>query len=91
MASILIKLDKRRENAEGKYPVKIVIFNNQSNASISLSVDVPEKAWIADGVERPVKTSYPGAKIINDQIQALFIDIRKQVADLDLSDRKSVV
>jgi hypothetical protein len=37
MASILIKLDMRRANAEGKYPVKIVIFNNQTNAAIPIS------------------------------------------------------
>ena len=59
MASISIKLDKRRVNAEGNYPVKIMIFNNQTDASISLSVFVPEKAWIKNGELRPIKNTYP--------------------------------
>ena len=85
MAAIAVILDKRRENAEGNYPVKIRITNNQDNTCISLNVFLPAKSWIKNGVERPVKTSYPGAKVINDQIQSLFIEFRKKISDLELS------
>ena len=85
MASIRVKLDTRRANENGNYPVKIVIINYNSNAAIPINCYLPEKAWIGDGLERPVKTSYPGAKIINDQIQNFYIEIRKKVSDLDLS------
>lgn len=85
MASILIKLDKRRANAENKYPVKIIIFNNQSNASISLSLSLPAEAWIKDGMERPIKTSYPASKVLNDQIQKNYLKVMKKVLDLDES------
>ncbi|MDR2917805.1 MAG: site-specific integrase [Tannerella sp.] len=84
MASILTKLDTRRADKKGNYPVKIVIFSNQTNASISLNVSIPEKAWIRNGEERPVKTTYPGAKTINDDIQSLFIEFRHKVNDLEL-------
>ena len=85
MASIRVKLDTRRANENGNYPAKIVITNNQTNSAISLNCYLPEKAWLGDGLERPVKPSYPGAKIINDQIQNFYIEIRKKVSDLDLS------
>ena len=85
MASILIKLDKRRANTEGLYPAKIKIFCNQTDVSISLGVSLPEKAWIKDGVERPIVATHPGARIINDDIQALYIRIRKIISDLEIS------
>ena len=85
MASIRVKLDTRRADGKGNYPVKITITHNQTNAAISLNCFLPQKAWTGDGLERPVKTSYPGAKIINDQIQSLYIEIRKTVSDLELS------
>jgi integrase len=87
MASILIKLDTRRANAEGKYPVKIVIFNNQTNAAIPISFSVPQGAWAGDGLQRPVKTSYPGSKMINDRIEKLYLDVRQKVLELEESGR----
>ena len=85
MASLTIELDKRRVNAEWNYPVKFIIRNNQTNASISVNIDLPEKAWIKNGLERPVKVSHPGAKIINDRIQNLYIQFRKSLSDLEIS------
>lgn len=85
MASILIKLDKRRANAEGKYPVKVILFNNQTNASISISLSLPESAWIKDGMQRPVKTNYPGSKVYNDQIEKSYLNIKKQLFELEES------
>ena len=85
MASINIILDTRRTNSKGNYPAKITISNNQTDSAISLNIDLPKKAWIKNGLERPVKTSHPGAKIINDQIQSLYIELRKKISDLELS------
>ena len=91
MASLLIKLDKRRKldkrgkDTENIYPAKLVIFNNQTSAYISLGISLPEKAWIKDGVERPVVTTHSSARTINDDIQALYIRIRKIISDLELS------
>ena len=85
MASILIKLDTRRANAEGLYPAKLIIFSNQTNAAISLNVSLPARAWIKDGVERPVEAKYPGARVINDSIQNFYIKVRSIISDLELS------
>ena len=85
MASIITILDTRRKDANGNYPAKIVITHNQTNANISLNISLPEKQWIKNGLERPVKSSCPGAKTINDQIQALYIEFRKRISDLELS------
>ena len=85
MASVRVKLDNRRADEHGNYPVKIIVFHNQTNAAISLNCYLPEKAWIKNGLERPVKVSHPGAKIINDQIQNFYIELRKKISDLELS------
>ena len=34
MASITVELDTHRANTDGNYPAKIIIRNNQTNASI---------------------------------------------------------
>jgi integrase len=83
MASIRIKLDRRKANAEGNYPVKIIIFNNQTNASVSLNLYIPEKAWSGDGLDRPVKSSHPASKIINNRIQERYTAIMKAIIDLE--------
>ena len=85
MASARIKLDTRRADENGNYPAKIIIVSNQTNASISLNCCLPEKAWLGDGIERPVKASHPGAKAINDTIQSLYIEIRQKISELELS------
>ena len=64
MASITTKLDTRKANKEGHYPVKFVVSNNQTNAYISLNINLPKGAWIKNGNDRPVKSTHPGAKII---------------------------
>ena len=84
MASLTTKLDTRRSNKNGNYPVQLVISNNQTNAYIYLSIDLPEKAWIKNGLERPVRSSHPGAMIFNDQIQTLYLEFRKKISDLEL-------
>ena len=68
MAKILITLDTRRQNAEKKYPVKLVISANRTNASISLNFYLPAEAWIGNGEDEPVISKYPGAKAINVDI-----------------------
>lgn len=85
MASILIKLDTRRANTKGDYPVKLVIVNKQTNAALSLSYYLPEKAWEGDGLRRPVKTSYPGSKLINDRIEQFYMSIRDVIIHLEHS------
>jgi integrase len=87
MASILIKLDRRRANAEGNFPVKLVIVNNQTNAALSLSYCLPEKAWEGDGLQRPVKASYPGSKLINDRIERFYMDVRDALIGLEHSEK----
>ena len=85
MAAIIITLDKRRANDRGDYPVKFIINAGKTNAAISVNISLPSKSWLGNGLERPVKTSYPGAKLINDQIQALYIEFSKRISDLELS------
>ena len=85
MASIRVKLDTRRADEHGNFPVKIIITHNQTNSAISFNCYLPAKAWMGDGLERPVKSSYAGAKSINDQIQSLYIELRKKVSDLEIS------
>jgi len=85
MATISMILDTRNPDQKGNYPVKLRILHNQSSAYVSLNCFLPEKAWILNGVERPVKTSHPGAKVINDRIESLYIEIRKRILDFKLS------
>jgi len=72
-------------NVESLYPAKLIIFNNQTNASMPLNMSLPAKAWIKDGLERPVEPKHPGAKIINDSIQNFYIEVRKLISDIELS------
>jgi len=82
MAKVNVTLDTRRADKNGDFPVKLIINHNNTNASISLNFYLPEKAWIGNGIERPVKSTWPGAKAINDHLQLYYIELRKQIADI---------
>jgi hypothetical protein len=94
MASIKTKLDTRRANERGEFPVKIVICNNQTNASLSLNFYLPRKAWEKDGLRRPVKSTHSGAKTINNRIEERYAEILNVIIDLErqgtLSSMKAV-
>ncbi|MDR0756466.1 MAG: site-specific integrase [Tannerella sp.] len=87
MASIKTKLDRRRANERGEFPAKIVICNNQTNAALSLNFHLPEKAWEKDGLRRPVKSSYPGAKSINNRIEERYAEALNVIIDLERQGR----
>jgi len=85
MANVNVTLDTRRADKNGYFPVKLIINHNNTNASIPLNFYLPEKAWIGNGIERPVKSTWPGAKTINDHLQLYYIELRKQIADIEKS------
>lgn len=85
MASIRIKLDKKRANEKGLYPVRFAIFNNQTNTSISLNLFLPESAWLGDGLQRPINQKFSGSKLYNDQIEKNYLNVKKMLFELEES------
>lgn len=83
MASIQIKLDRRRANSKGEYPIKFIVLCNKTNTSISTFISVPETAWIKDGVQRPLKNTYPGSKSINDTIEKHYLLMKHKLFELE--------
>jgi integrase len=86
MATISVILDKRRSNKDGMFPVKIAVRSRESRAYISLSLYVPASAWIGDGLQRPVMTSYPSSRAMNDRIEKYNMELRQKMMSPDFEE-----
>jgi integrase len=83
MASILIKLDKRKQNRRGEYPVIIRISGNQTTTSINTGIQILPEAWISDGLLRPVKSTWGASKLLNDKIERTYLEMRKRMTEIE--------
>lgn len=79
MAKISLYLDTRRE-AEGGYPLKIRITNNNSNAARGLGIYLQKKDW-SDEFERIRKTAL-NAQENNEYIEDLLCEYRQKLMTL---------
>jgi integrase len=87
MAKLNIILETRYKSKSGKYPVKISIGTAKDTAYIPTDITLPAEAWIGNGNQRPVKSSYAGAKIYNDRIEKFYLVIRARLMELEAEGR----
>jgi integrase len=83
MATLLIKLDTRRANRRGEYPVKLAISAHGKTSYVGLSLSLPASAWQGDGLQRPVHKSFPAAKVYNDSIENFYIEKRASMLKIE--------
>jgi len=85
MATLNLKLDKRRANKKGEYPVIIRLRHKRESTSISTHYAVKEKDWKGDDIQRPVKTSHTASQIINDMIEKFYFKLKLNLERITLS------
>lgn len=83
MAKLTIVLDKRTQNAQGTFPIKIQVCNGSRSAtSVSTKIYVPENVFIGSP-DRAVANSCPNATAINKRVQRMYLDYMNAITEME--------
>lgn len=87
MARISIKLDQRRANKDGEYPIYIVINHARSNTLVSTGVSCSPKDYEGSDTMHTLALKAPNAKTVNRYICDLYNEVMQFIYELDKSGR----
>lgn len=86
MAKIILKLDTRRANASGRYPIQLQLSHNSKCTSISTGISIRPEHWCGE-VNRAVTTQCPNGKQLNADIEALYFKYSNALRELEIANR----
>ncbi len=93
MAAISLKLDRRRANARGLYPVQFLLSHKGATTTISTGISVRSEHWNGE-VNKAVVPKCPNARAINADLEELYFRYANALRGLETDGRlagKSVV
>ncbi len=71
MATISLKLDRRRANVRGLYPIQVLLPSKGKVTAIGTRINIRPEHWNGE-VNKAVVPKCPNARAINESIEALF-------------------
>lgn len=86
MASVSLKLDTRRANARGLYPVQFLLSHRGATTTIGTGIAIRPEHWIGD-VNRAVSPKCPNARAINADLEALYFRYSNALRGLEAEGR----
>lgn len=84
MASISLKLDRRRANVRGLYPIQFLLSSKGKVTTIGTGISILPEHWNGE-VNKAVFPKCPNARAINENIEALFFRYTNTLRELDNS------
>lgn len=93
MAAISLKLDRRRANARGLYPVQFLLSHKGATTTISTGISVRSEHWNGE-VNKAVVPKCPNARAINADLEEFYFRYANALRGLETDGRlagKSVV
>ena len=82
---ITVRLDKRYQLANGKYPVKISVARNGRTFYVPLGIEVHEEDWDADAKNMEYIRNVPNRRSLNLHIRGELAKAEQAVRDLQLN------
>ena len=82
MASISLKLDRRRATARGLYPIQFLLSSKGKVTTIGTGVNIRPEHWNGE-VNKAVLPKCPNARAINESLEALFFKYTNTLRELD--------
>lgn len=83
MANLSIKLDKRKKNEKGVYPIKFYLNHKRVGTFISTSLSVKEAMFIGESIEKSVKVNCPNSKYINSTLAEIYYKFANALVELE--------
>lgn len=84
MATLYLRLDKRRSNAKGLYAIQLVIACGSSVSTINTGIAIRPEHWRGDA-DKAVTPKCPNAQAINSSLAAIYFKFGNALRDLELS------
>lgn len=82
MASISLKLDRRRATARGLYPIQFLLSSKGKVTTIGTGVNIRPEHWNGE-VNKAVLPKCPNARAINESIESLFFKYTNTLRNLE--------
>lgn len=82
MASISLKLDRRRATARGLYPIQFLLSSKGKVTTIGTGVNIRPEHWNGE-VNKAVLPKCPNARAINESIKSLFFKYTNTLRNLE--------
>lgn len=82
MASISIRLDKRRANARGLYPIQFLLSHKGRVTTIGTGISIRTEHWNGE-INKVVVPKCPNARAINESLEELYFIYSNILRDLD--------
>lgn len=82
MASISIRLDKRRANARGLYPIQFLLSHKGRVTTIGTGISIRPEHWNGE-INKVVVPKCPNARAINESLEALFFKYTNTLRELN--------
>lgn len=86
MATISLKLDRRRANARGLFPIQFLLSSKGKVTTIGTGINVLPEHWNGE-INKAVVPKCPNARAINESIEALFFKYSNSLRELDIDGR----
>lgn len=82
MASISLKLDRRRATARGLYPIQFLLSSKGKVTTVGTGVNIRPEHWNGE-VNKAVLPKCPNARAINESIESLFFKYTNTLRNLE--------
>ena len=86
MATISLKLDRRRANARGLFPVQFLLSHKGATTTIGTGISIRPEHWNGE-VNRAVVPKCPNARAINADLEGLYFRLSNTLRGLETDGR----
>lgn len=83
MASISLRIDKRRANARGLYPIQFLLSHKGHVTTIGTGISIRAEHWNGE-VNKAVVPKCPNARAINESLEELYFKYSNALRDLEI-------
>ncbi|MEG2492031.1 MAG: Arm DNA-binding domain-containing protein, partial [Alistipes sp.] len=85
MATIILKLDTRRANGKGLFPIKVQISHNSASVNISTGIYIKREHWLGVEINKMIKPTSSNAKVLNEDLERIYFQYSNALRELSIS------
>ena len=84
MATISMKLDRRRANARGLFPIQFLLSHKGNVTTIGTGIAIRPEHWNGE-INKAVVPKCPNARAINESLEQLYFKYNNALRELDIN------
>lgn len=84
MATITLKLDRRRANTRGLFPIQFLLSHKGRVTTIGTGIAIRPEHWNGE-INKAVTTKCPNARAVNESLEQLYFKYSNALRELDIN------